>query len=139
MVAVIIEESPECPYCRALRKLVEPICRALNVPFIERFVVDVEPLPTETDITLTKEWLEEFGGREGKRLNELLEKTGLRRMFTKGTPNLIIEYYAGGTPKQIVIRGFSGKKAEEFRLNLIKLLLTLKEVEKDWRRRIGKT
>ena len=132
LVEVILEADINCPLCSALEKIVKRICDDLNVPFTVKYAThrSVASYEETTSFhTFSREWVERRGlsehrsvlGKIGKVL-DMIQSAGLQTY-----PNLIVRWYDGVRPREIVIRGYDPREAREFTRNLATLLFYLKK------------
>jgi len=133
-IEVILESSPNCPRCHTiLAKAIREMCDALGIPFYEKNL-DTDAVAVferdSTTRTLDENWIMAFGNSRQKQL--LRKHAGIVRFLSSRVsfPNLIIRWYDGIRPKELVIRGFPNDENDErikpFLDNIRKLLFLLR-------------
>jgi len=132
LVEVVLEADINCPLCSALEKVVRRVCDDLNIPLTVKYAAhrSVASYEETTSFhTFSREWVERHGlsehrsvlGKIGKVL-DMIQSAGLQTY-----PNLIVRWYDGVRPREIVIRGYDPREAREFMRNLATLLFYLKK------------
>ncbi len=136
MIEVVLEMSPNCPRCHTvLAKAIREICDSLGIPFYEKNLDTDAVAVFEKDATtrtLDENWILTFGSERHRKLLE--RHRGIVRYLSTRVayPNLIIRWYDGIRPREIVLRGFPTDENDErikpFLENVRSLLLLLSRV-----------
>jgi len=133
ILEVVLEAEVNCPFCARLKPLLEKLCRDLDVPLTIKYLGNRAVAAHEDSAassTFSPEWVQRWGLPEHKKKLEKIAPvlSYLQNIGAQTFPNVIIKWHDGIRTKEIVVRGFNPRRANEYLRNLYVLLSTLKKV-----------